>query len=93
VANFIYTVDRFHEGFSSLNELVCKGHGECYTNIQKTIDYCDENHADDNCIRYLSCDCLDDFLEVIETLGDKEDFLKVNAEIIDKIRISGTTCR
>lgn len=84
------------KGFAFLTELVCnKGHGECYTNIQKTVEYCNENTMDENCIRYLSCDCLVDFLSVIETLSEdgKDDFLNVHTEIVDKMVVSGTKCR
>mmetsp|Transcript_14781 Transcript_14781/g.35578 ORF Transcript_14781/g.35578 Transcript_14781/m.35578 type:complete len:516 (-) Transcript_14781:616-2163(-) len=91
VETFIYTVHNDNEGLAFLTELACKGQqGECYAEIQKAIKYCERNPAEENCINYLTCDCLMAILSVIETtfLG-----LKLYEDILGRIEVAGTACR
>lgn len=94
VSNFIYTLNEGQEGFASLTELACKGQGECYEDIKRAIDNCNENPTVEDCMNYPTCDCLMDFLSVIGTLsGDaKEAFLKLESSI-GKMENSVTNCR
>ena len=94
VSNFIYKINNNHEALAYLTDLVCKG--GCYTDIQSAVEYCTDNPMDDECMNSVSCDCMVDLLNVIETLESNDgDFLKVavDEEIIDVIQQSGTTCR
>ena len=97
MSNFIYTADNDQEGFALLNELACKGQGECYREIQKAIRFCNINPADENkdCIDYLNCDCMMDLLSVLETLSEYayQSLLKIEAETVEKIKVLGTDCR
>ena len=107
VSNFIFKVNESQEGLTLLTNLACKG--ECYTNIQSAIEYCNDNPntaIDGDCFEYVACDCMVDLLDVIETLqqsdhknnnnGDDEDghhLLKLDTAIIDNIQQTGTSCR
>mmetsp|Transcript_22974 Transcript_22974/g.49712 ORF Transcript_22974/g.49712 Transcript_22974/m.49712 type:complete len:571 (-) Transcript_22974:23-1735(-) len=95
VANFIYTLNDNNEAFASLTELACRGQGECFADIQKAIEYCNDNPTEEDCMNYLTCDCLVDLISVIESLSEtgKEDFLKLDAATIEKIQEASTTCR
>ena len=88
-----------------MTNLACKG--ECYTNIQNAIEYCIDNPtitSDGDCFEYISCDCMVNLLDVIETLqqsnnnndnGDEDGghLLKLDTTIIDNIQETGTSCR
>lgn len=103
VSNFIYKVNECQEGLTLLTNLACKG--ECYTNIQSAVEYCNDNPTVGDCFEYVACDCMVDLLDVIETLhqsnhnnnnGDDEDgdhLLKLDTAIVDNIQQTGTSCR
>jgi len=106
VSNFIFKVNDSQEGLTLLTNLACKG--ECYTNIQSAVEYCNDNPittTDGDCFEYVACDCMVNLLDVIERLqqsnhnnnnGDDEDgdhLLQLDNAIIDNIQQTGTSCR
>ena len=95
VANLLQTVYDNSEAFGHITSLACHRQGECYADIQKGIDYCMANTQDNECMNYVTCDCLMDLLLVMETLGDDgvKEFVKADDSIIDKILEAGRMCR
>jgi len=102
VSNFINKVNESNEGLTLLTNLACKE--ECYTNIQSAVEYCNDNPTVGDCFEYVSCDCMVNLLDVIETLqsnhnsnnnGDEDGdhLLKLDTAIIDNIQQTGTSCR
>lgn len=93
------------EGLTLLTNLACKG--DCYTNIQSAIEYCNDNPitaTDGDCFQYVACDCMVYLLDVIEILqhsnnnndnGDEDGdyLLQLDTAINDNIQQTGTTCR
>ena len=76
VSNFIYTVYDNSIGFALLTELACISNrfsvrqGECYTDVQLAIEYCNENPTDGDCLNYLACDCMMALIAVVRSLSD-----------------------
>ena len=76
VSNFIYTVYDNSEGFALLTQLACISNrfsarqGECYTDVQLAIEYCNENPTDGDCLNYLACDCMMALIAVVRSLSD-----------------------
>lgn len=90
VVDFISTVSGSSEGFASLTRLACSRTGECYADIQNAVKYCKNNPEEENCMDYVTCDCLTDFFSVLETLP--EGFVNLDSAITDKVEIAGSSC-
>ena len=93
VADFIRAVHAHGAGFSSLSRLACERGGECYASIRNAAEYCVAERPPamaGNCmLRNVTCDCLLDFLPVVESLSD---YARAGDGIIGKTRDAEAPC-
>jgi hypothetical protein len=107
VANFIHAVHDHGVGFSLLSRFTCGergGGGGCYASIRNAAEYCvaaaertEAGARAGNCmLANVTCDCLLDFLPVVESLSDyyekKDDSLEPGDGIVDKTRDAEAPC-